>query len=958
MPRDVFVHQPTALARIPLRPADPLNQEHDSGLLAEGMFLASRAAGATHPEPAREARRAATWRAYDIRSRHRTTPHGVFAGAAPARFSDENTALGLGGGHRAVTTPSPAWLSAIADRLLDDPELLPRLRLTTNNLVVRRGDRWEADHPAPDRSVAQRSSVRATAVSTWLLDRCRRTRPAADVLAGLAARYPSAGQETLLGAVRQMVRAGLLLTDLLPPQLRDDPLSHLLDRLPPAATLRPDLEHLHLLLAQADQLTPGDRQRLVLLRAARDVMDGISVVERPLAVDTLADAALVLPVSIGAQAAQAASLLWRIGHLAEPLTDYHDRFVREFGRQRLVPLLEVIDPVTGIGPPSRSDDLGARNDLDSRRAEILTRLLADATAAGRREVTISDDLAEQLTRPAPDVPPRSAEIHVRIVRQEHGCLGIAVCDLGSQDAGAASGRFARWLPQLAPAPSAPTEALVAEIVCRPQVGAPAALTPETGFTTHRIPIGVPERDGDLTPDELMIATNGHHLLVWSPRHQRPVIPVLFSRLAPGLLPPAANLLRLAGYAGTRPWHPWSWGHGTTMPFTPRVRYRDVVLTPARWRLPEELAAAASRRSSWDRALDSWRNRVSPRLPRVAVVEESDRHIPLDLSRPDDRELLRRSVTRGARSLAEPLGSPHTTTTVVEGPNGRHLAELVVNLSRRDHPPARHPDTRSAPRRRSALHLPGGPWLSVALPVPAAHQDAVLRQLPEVFAPVDDHLDRWFWLRYHTPALGDHLRIRANGKPTDLNVHVLPQLTAWSAALNEQRLAGSLRLEPYEPETERYGGPAAISAAEDVFAADSILTSRLLALAPSPDDWPLLAALSSVDIARTLTRDPKRALRSAVLPPGERRTRDDLRVRLRAETTSLIPAALTGGWQARHTALTAYRATVSNPETSTACASDLIHMHCNRLLGTQPGSERIVRSLATDLLHFQAHETQH
>lgn len=571
MARRIFTHQPVAMARIPLRPAAPDHAAHSAGLLAEGVFLASRSASQAADAPPTDgsSRIAATWRAYDIRSRTRTTPHGVFSGVAPAPFTGQKTTLRLGAGHRAVTSPSPAWLAGVADRLLDVPELLPGLTLTANNLVLRRGDRLEAEHPAPGSGTAQRSSVRATDVSLWLLGTCRGGTQTADVLTGLGRRYPAAGEAAASSAVRQMIRAGLLLTDLLPADLRNDPLGHFLHRLPASAALRPALDRLRGLLARADEHPPGAAARLELLRAARQAVDEVLEVERPLTVDTLADAALTLPRTVGDQAAQAAGVLWQVSQLAAPATVYHEEFVRAWGHHRLVPLLDVIDPATGIGPPEDSDGIGAEGDIEPRRAALLARLLAKATAHGQAEVTVDDELVEQLAHEAGTPPPRTAEIHVRLLR--HGNeLRVAVCpDAGSQDAGSAAGRFARWLPRLAPHEASSEDGagpLIAEIVCRPRTGPTGALAVETRFAPHRIPLGVPERDGDLRPDDLLVTTNGSHLILWSARHDRPVIPVLFSRLAPDLLPPAARALHLIGHAGTRPWHTWSWGPAGYAPY--------------------------------------------------------------------------------------------------------------------------------------------------------------------------------------------------------------------------------------------------------------------------------------------------------------------------------------------------------------------------------------------------------
>jgi hypothetical protein len=82
-----------------------------------------------------------TRRAYELRSRWRSTPHGAFAGVATARTAGAGVAARRrgGAGHRARTSPSGSWLAELSDVLLADPAVVGLLRLMASNLVIRRG---------------------------------------------------------------------------------------------------------------------------------------------------------------------------------------------------------------------------------------------------------------------------------------------------------------------------------------------------------------------------------------------------------------------------------------------------------------------------------------------------------------------------------------------------------------------------------------------------------------------------------------------------------------------------------------------------------------------------------------------------------------------------------------------------------------------------------------------------
>ena len=929
----VFAFGSVAMARIPL--LAPAAQTAE-GLLEEGLFMASRSLGRTSHRRPRKA--VVTRTAYTIRARTRTTPHGVWCAAAAAQLDGEQTILRLGTRHRTVTVPAPPWLTGFANQVLDDPAVVPALTLTATDLLTRRGNRYEVEHAGADGN-GQLGGVLVNGLSTWLLELCASPTLADDVISSVRSRYPHAAWEDARGAVADMIRTGMLLTDLLPEDLSNDPLGHLLDKLPASFPLRTLLADLREMLGQADEHAPGASRRLELLRSARDLADRIHGVERPFTVDTLADAELRLPAAVGVQAAQAASVLWRIGRWNPPLRPWSDRFITKYGRHRMVPLLEAIDPVVGIGPPDEHDAIGASIAFDDQHNRLVASLLADALTHARTEVKLTDEHVQLLERDG-GLPPRSAELHVRLANEGDTGFQLVIGQHSAQDAGSAAGRFARWLPHLMPAVKDPSGPTVAEIVCRTLTLKTAGLTPETGAAPYRIPVGVPHREGDIRLSDLVVFAAGRHVSLWSKTLDRQVTPVLYSRINRRLLPPAARLLHLLGHAADRPWHTWSWGPAACFPYTPRVSYRSVILTPQRWSLPDELVRAAAERPTWLPAVEDWLARTHPPLPRTVVVEESDRRLPLDLDDTDHQEILRRAVARGARAVAEALGyADHELP--VSGRDGRHALELVVALHRRVHGTTIGPiDPRLAPRpRRLDTFVPGQEFLSAAVAVPVRHQDTVLGRLPDLPGTVE-----FFWLRYDTPALGPHLRLRFRADDGVLS-DIMPILARWATDIGTHGLSdGLVHYEPYTRETQRYGGPSTIAAAETVFSTDSGFVLAALSQLGDDSDRLLLAAHTAAAFARSASSPP--SARGGALTPKERHLRDQLRPRARA---FCLPPQLAETWTARQEAMNTYLALTTSPQIVECCVADLIHMHCNRL-GTRASGERIARPLAVDTLH--------
>lgn len=129
-----------------------------------------------------------------------------------------------------------------------------------------------------------------------------------------------------------------------------------------------------------------------------------------------------------------------------------------------------------------------------------------------------------------------------------------------------------------------------------------------------------------------------------------------------------------------------------------------------------------------------------------------------------------------------------------------------------------------------LSLPPG---GEPVPIPAAGDRAISAAVaPFVeLAREEGWIRRAFFIRYME--LGPHVRLRLAGDPAVLEREVRPRLLAALAAEGEPAAdefgvrydCGSggvshLRFLPYEPEVERYGGPAGIEVAEDFFEVSS------------------------------------------------------------------------------------------------------------------------------------------
>jgi thiopeptide-type bacteriocin biosynthesis protein len=290
---------------------------------------------------------------------------------------------------------------------------------------------------------------------------------------------------------------------------------------------------------------------------------------------------------------------------------------------------------------------------------------------------------------------------------------------------------------------------------------------------------------------------------------------------------------------------------------PRVEGQPgVVLAPRRWVLdPGELRAIA-RATGADRYL-AWRG-LAERLglPALVLVRTSpDPETPERLVRTDGALAVRAFLDAVAhqqprRLVARELPGDPSRWPVVST-RGHHLAELVVSWRDRNFWRAA-PDDRPRPDGTPGAQ-PAGEWCQVVWAVPASPTgDEPLvpwRRLEEAVAELTGAGARHVWYVRKTG-----VRLRAWGDPDTLT----PILRRCS---QDGLRAGEIQraTEPvYEPEEARFGGPAGLALAHELFHADTPLALREVRLgvdAAPPLHRAVAAVVVATDLIGRVVLDP-------------------------------------------------------------------------------------------------------
>jgi len=942
---------------------------------------------------------------YLIRMSTRPTPYGLFAGVALARWGPE-TDLSLAPARpRTRTRPDMAWLLRLVMEAESRLEVRRRLCYVANPRAFVAAGRVflpEAAPMADANGPAPAVSVRASNVVRRALTLARTPMGHERLVEELAA-VPGATIEKVEKLIEELWRQTLLLSDLRPPVTEPRPANYVARRLhdnPAAADLLERLQAALSGMAEWDTLPIEKAATAYRKLTARQDTDEAAASEPSSQVDM----ALTLDGSritraVAEEAVRAAELLLRLTPLPVGLPHldaYHRAFETRYGTEREVPLLELLDPNFGLGPPTPF--YGAAPGGDPRKTALRQQTLYDLGITALREQQLVVELDEErLARleswsPASGTAPDSLDLSLFVVARsatdvDDGRFQVVIGpNLGAIAAGRNLGRFADLLGE--EATTAMQEVGNAECPQHPD-----CLWTELGYLPHRfrsanvavrphprpyeITIGTtPGRPSDhvIPLDELVVGTRGGRFYLRWPARGAEVVACTGHMLNNMQAPDVCRFLDDLRRDGRAQFSSFDWGSAAALPVLPRVQVGRIVLCPAQWRIDARAQKElASDPSSFMTGLRKWRGRWH--VPRYVYLSFGDNRLLLDLDDEAQVDQLRAEIRRLAEGaqllLQEALPAPEHAW--VGGPEGHFITELMIPL-------VLQPDRGATEAATSPPHLlpsftiadrvrpPGSDWLFAKLYCPRAFEDdlltgpvAELCQQAIAMGAAND----WFFLRYTDPE--PHLRLRFRGRSERLTGELMPHLCAWADGLFADGLCTRLCFDTYDRELERYGGTAGTAAAEAVFGADSRAVIEMLRLSREvllEMDLTSLAVLSIDDLltglgaseaervdwyrerasSRTVAGDEYRrrkdGLRGLLGDPEHIRTQpggDALARVLAARRNELEPIAR------RLDALTAAQE-LSQPKSM--LFRSYVHLHCNRLLaGDRSAEEQVLGLLA-------------
>jgi lantibiotic biosynthesis protein len=408
---------------------------------------------------------------------------------------------------------------------------------------------------------------------------------------------------------------------------------------------------------------------------ARSLMDAVLPGATPrLDVDLRLNGNVTVPIVVAEVLETATDLLARVA--ACPLGTpawraYGERFAERYGEGALVGIIELTDPIRGLGYPSGYLDIEAGPRLSIRDRTLLD-LAGQAAQDGVTHVDLSDALLRSLDETA--LRDRRWTPHLEITAQvlaastahlNRGDFRVRIESV-SRAVGTMTGRFLplldaheqrRLATMYADLPMVQADAVGAQLSFGVAKPAADALARTVRIMPRVISIGEfpPAGEGVIPLSDLAVGMQDGQLFlaqVSTGRRIEAHAPTALNFRLGVFMTPIARFLAEVSRSSRTQVTGFEWGIAGWLPFTPELRAGRIILAPARWRLKrDELPARSASFDEWAQRLHKWR--VRRKAPLRVLLTEGDQHLLLDLEQDAHLDVLRAEIDKaGAATLAD------------------------------------------------------------------------------------------------------------------------------------------------------------------------------------------------------------------------------------------------------------------------------------------------------------------
>ncbi|WP_434291797.1 lantibiotic dehydratase [Clostridium botulinum] len=716
---------------------------------------------------------------------------------------------------------------------------------------------------------------------------------------------------------------------------------------------------------------------------------------------------------IANELAEFAGMLFRLSSVennVENIEQYKTDFIERYGEEQEVPLLEVINPDKGLGFPADYTVPFSNKQLHQREVNknflnIQEHFVYKVIKAINNKESIiefnHDDIKEiQIEKSSFNNIPRSLELNVFIRADSKEDIDNGNYELflgpnaGSDSAGKTFGRFGDILDKQIydefkkinniEKQQLDSGKIFTQLIFAPTKGSIGNICLSPNIRDYEIILSTSssiEREKVISIEDLVVGINRNRLYLKSISLNKEVIVTTNHMLNRRIMPNICRFLLDISEDKRINWFPMRLLETVSkFPYVPQIKVDKVILNPKTWILNEDILNTKLKNISkkeFEDVIKKWKSEWN--VPNFIYQVEADNRLMFNLNNKVHlNELL--NILKKKKNIKITDVECSFNNFWINNSRGKYVSEFVVPIIKENiYTSYKESNSISFSKKNSNITtldskrtiFPGDEWLFLKLYGNHSREEELIafeindicRELMETKC-----IEQFFFMRYADP--DNHIRLRVKSTTEDLFSKALPKLNKWFKSLKNNGLLSRVGIDTYKREIERYGGMDLIDCVEKVFFYDSIAVSNILYLFRlnrinmDLSEIALCSIISYLEDFNIPYLDQVKLL-DAVIKQSENRKEFQ-----KKRTRYMHIANSNNNWEnlrssqdgeqlynilkSRTEAIQEYAIKLNKKNDLTNTLENIylsvIHLHCNRLFGTDRQKEREVLSFVRHTLY--------
>jgi len=357
------------------------------------------------------------------------------------------------------------------------------------------------------------------------------------------------------------------------------------------------------------------------------------------------------------------------------------------------------------------------------------------------------------------------------------------------------------------------------------------------------------KEHQIDANDLMVSVRNGKVILRSKKLNKQIIPCLSNTYNTTLAQPLYKFLADVGSQSMRLGFFWDWGIYQKEQFLPRIEYKKMIVSRARWLLKKG-KVNYKEESATEKAVVDLRKKYC--LPQYVVLSSGDNELLLDLDNKVSQAVFLKEISMKNVILYENI---HTRENCFIKEGGKSFAnEIVIPMGSKKQ--VYSSQIRNiAPAAVKRVFPPGSEWLYLKIYSGSKNIEDLLTEVIADFAAglvKEKIIDQWFFIKYNDPE--HHIRVRFHcfdpDHKTEEWYRILENLQKAVHHFIEEEQAVRIVVDTYVREIERYGAQT-MELSERIFFYDSVAVSEFLNLIHGNEGERLRWKFALVDVDRLL-----------------------------------------------------------------------------------------------------------